>query len=211
MSSNNLAQGIEHSYADHQDLLIFALTGRTGSGCSTAASLLSKPFTRDESVQKNYEDPEYRKKKIVDDFCEKNWVPFSIITVSSLLITYLVEIKNPELSDFLTKSFSDINSETIEKIKSFLSSAAVDLNSLIDLINLKRGDFYSTDWKAKINTKDSITKLLPQKLSELRTLLGEHYNQFFKKLVIIFAYLGAQTMILLHSAICLAFRQELLE
>jgi hypothetical protein len=48
----DLVAGIDHAYAEHTTPIVFALTGRTGSGCTTAAVTLGKQFP-DITMQKH--------------------------------------------------------------------------------------------------------------------------------------------------------------
>jgi deoxycytidylate deaminase len=86
--SNELLRGIEVAYAEKTDLIVFALTGRTGSGCSTAAEILSKRFEDIALSGETLVLPERRKFNITKDYAQTNWVPFEVITVSSVIYSF---------------------------------------------------------------------------------------------------------------------------
>jgi hypothetical protein len=49
-----LVRGIEHAYAERANLIVFALTGRTGSGCTTAALSLASPYSEIALSEEDY-------------------------------------------------------------------------------------------------------------------------------------------------------------
>lgn len=102
--SQDVARGIKVAYAETSDFMIVALTGRTGSGCSTTADLMCRPFSDlDASIVRD--DPnsiETRKHQIVRDFARINWQPFKKITVSTVILSYLLDAAWGEMESFLT-------------------------------------------------------------------------------------------------------------
>ena len=89
--SSELVQGIEIAYGERTDLIVFALTGRTGSGCSTAADVLCKILDDIHVSESDFDNPERRKLAIIKDFARVQWQPFKKITVSAVIFTFLIQ------------------------------------------------------------------------------------------------------------------------
>ena len=53
----NYSESVKNAYRERQSLIILALTGRTGSGCTTVSKILSK---------KNFKDLDVREPKTYD-------------------------------------------------------------------------------------------------------------------------------------------------
>lgn len=96
-----LAAGIETAYRERIDLVVFALAGRTGSGCSTAAARLGSPFDALQLTDEDLSTPEKRKFGILRDYAEVHWHPFSTISVSSVIYSFLLEASPSEVENAL--------------------------------------------------------------------------------------------------------------
>ena len=71
--------------------VIFGLTGRTGSGCSTACKLLCSQTFHEIKKKSQFEsDADRRKYEIVGNFLEKNWHPFQSISLSSIISSFVI-------------------------------------------------------------------------------------------------------------------------
>lgn len=99
--SSNIYEGIEAAYRERTDLLVVALTGRTGSGCTTAAEILSRPFADVSTTPSDLSEPERRKLDIAKRLCAKQWEPFKIITVSTLIFGCLLAKSNIDIAELL--------------------------------------------------------------------------------------------------------------
>lgn len=91
-------EAINNLYSTKEDLLIIGLTGRTGSGCSTAAKILHSKL---EELDFEYEErDEYtiwdkHKFNIVRDYIKgERWQAFEVIEGSSVILSYVFEEGN---------------------------------------------------------------------------------------------------------------------
>jgi deoxycytidylate deaminase len=100
---SELAKGIDTAYRERSELLVFALTGRTGSGCTTAAIALCKPLDELALSDEGYLDPERRKIASVLEFARANWSPFLVITVSSVIFSFLIEESWADIERFMDR------------------------------------------------------------------------------------------------------------
>ncbi|WP_218570398.1 hypothetical protein [Pseudomonas sp. Kh13] len=117
---------ISKIYGDKDDFIIIGLTGQTGSGCSTVASILSK---RQEQIKHSLykgnspNNNTQRKEKIIYKCFEQTWNPFISIQASSILTLLLSEKSIEDVARFvggvaeLTSELQKIIIETIKTIK----------------------------------------------------------------------------------------------
>lgn len=175
-------EGIRRTYEEHQDLLIFALTGRTGSGCTTAANLLAEEYQPKLAAHFRPEGPERAKHKIIQDYARPNWTPFSKITVSSLLITFLAEEEN-EL-DALNSSIDPLRrleESELSEVKQIVAEARSCVQDLLKILALNPHEFASYNFERSPEVKAQIVFSLSGLLSEMRKCLGRKYNAFLQE------------------------------
>ena len=98
-----------HIYSGRNRIIILGLTGRTGSGCTTVASILSrKTFSELDIIPANshdYKDKEERKKAIILEYMqhEDRWKQFNIIDISSLIICAALDSTLYKLISYINK------------------------------------------------------------------------------------------------------------
>ena len=96
-------------YKNRKNFIIVGLTGRIGSGCSTAAKFLAteqkEHKLKDLCIDDSSNDKN-RKKFIVDKFYKKNWKPFTTIRASDIIITYILKYNFDEFNNIL-KEFDE--------------------------------------------------------------------------------------------------------
>jgi deoxycytidylate deaminase/dephospho-CoA kinase len=100
---SDLVRGIDLAYAERTDPLVFALTGRTGSGCTTAANTLAKSYDEITLSDGDPDDVETRKLGIATEFARSQWHPFSVVTVSSVIFSFLLQQSRSDVDSFLSR------------------------------------------------------------------------------------------------------------
>lgn len=160
-NTNYLKSAIGKIYGDEDDFIVLGLTGRTGSGCSTAAKILR---SRREDIRHCLyagEKPstnEQRKERITLRHFNATWTPFLLIQVRAVITTFLLDSDIENALDFFKELLP-----AAEQQKKF-SELLEDLRKPYDAI-LKTSD-----------NEDAIkyfTSTLPTKCDELRSTLGE--------------------------------------
>lgn len=169
-----LIRGIAAAYEERRDLMVLALTGRTGSGCTTAALQLSKPF---QEISLTYEDspePEKRKLAISQDFAKSQWVPFKCISVSAAIYSFLLEeswesidklIRTHKISEQSISNLQRLH-EAMQNHKNYAPFSAA-MNS-------------SNDEDTKSNAWDFFNMEISQQLIEVRKEFGNFFQPFFQ-------------------------------
>lgn len=169
--ANDIAAGIERAYAERVDLLVVALTGRTGSGCTTAANILSKAYADIPVFPNDFSKPEATKVTIANRFCAKQWVPFKHISVSTVILSTLLESDDKEIENL------------------FKSAKFNNHGGFFDILNALRKESGKSDFDACINKGDHksaagawkfyIDQLVPRAV-EVRKILGASYAPIFQ-------------------------------
>ncbi|WP_129138297.1 anti-phage dCTP deaminase [Modicisalibacter coralii] len=106
-NSNALA----NLFLERSKFLLIGLTGRTGSGCTTAANILREknpifPEISDLRYKGEsfYAGLDARRYDIVKKYAAENWRPFFYIKVSDLISAYLMTLTLTDLSKFIVES-----------------------------------------------------------------------------------------------------------
>ena len=118
MSNPHVAIGLKNLFQRRADFVVIGLTGRTGSGCSTAANLLSQEFDllQTTEVAQLPPNPEQRKFRIARDYAASHWRPFFNISVSNVILSFLLDTDETQLTQFLEKSEHKLKSEKISQL-----------------------------------------------------------------------------------------------
>jgi deoxycytidylate deaminase len=172
----NRGTDLSHIYSLRQDFTVIALTGRTGSGCTTVAKQISRGF--DESYPKPTEKDfdqqhnSYRKYHIVYDYARQNFGGYLLLTYRDVLTMIL--LKYP-LQDFIEFLFSPQVTNAVKGLKEkVFKHHAMDVNregynpdqSVIDDLFLH-----------KINEDFTKEKLNLESLAEDFAKFGKAFNQ----------------------------------
>lgn len=174
MSNNNeyLASALKKLHSKDEDFLIIGLTGRTGSGCTTAASVLASEkryITHSLYVDDKPSNNTQRKEKILNKFYEANWQKFLHLRVTSILTLMLLEVEDMStLTDFLAKHDKFVRSTDVE----FLVAKSKELLKETKCTDLNAIEFY-TDYLTSLTTEIR-AKLEEASFIKLYQLLGKN-------------------------------------
>lgn len=153
-------KAIDTLYNTRTDLLLIGITGRTGAGCSTAAQILHSELSELDFKypdRKEWKQNDRYKFDIIKEYIssEERWVPFEVIEVSSLILSYVLSSKKDGLSptenlinyleDLQSKKgkvvFKIINFETLKKQIAGLSEICNEAERYsLDSIDMTRLD-----------------------------------------------------------------------
>ncbi|MCJ2371573.1 hypothetical protein [Pseudomonas sp. RGM 3321] len=119
MSATTLA--IENIYHETKEFLIVGLTGRTGSGCTTAAQKLASPsFGIPSDGYDGLSINEIKKHKIIKKYIDSiSWTPFYKLEVSGLITFHLLLLSDVELNSYLREVF--LTDASVVKISELFS------------------------------------------------------------------------------------------
>ncbi|RQU79994.1 hypothetical protein DF141_04065 [Burkholderia cenocepacia] len=119
-TKHKLSTALDRIFNETGNFVVIGLTGRTGSGCSTAADILTTHSLKlPEAGESHYQGNERRKYKIIKKFIEVQWKPFKWIQIRSVITRYILELNFDQFTSF-TSSVIDVNKKTItEQLSSF--------------------------------------------------------------------------------------------
>ena len=106
MSNPEVADGLNRLFDRRSRFILIGLTGRTGSVCTTTANLLSKEFLELRLPEPNRVDAnaEGRKYRITKDFMAGNWKPFFTISISNVILSFLLDSDEANLRGFFNQA-----------------------------------------------------------------------------------------------------------
>lgn len=145
---------LDQLYSLRRNFTIIGLTGRTGSGCSDLATILSNDFNEILNIRQPEEIDEsvfQRKFEITHDFTKHNWKRYKVIEYKKVLLLLLLPRlykypKNELLYDFYRYKLANESNkvktlEIKEKIKSIIllnENLIKEISSIGDLKTLKQ-------------------------------------------------------------------------
>ena len=168
-------------YKLRRSFTIIGLTGRTGSGCSKIAELLSSDFNNlNEGIREisKIESPISRKKnRICYNYLSygENWQSFEIIKYKNILLFYLISYYSKDykaLFEILEKYFREDKKEDNSIIVKTVSREIQSILSASDLVG--QIESYNGDF-SKIKTSENLSKLYKE-------FFGNEFNTISNKI-----------------------------
>ena len=152
--------GLDHIY-NRSEFTVIGLTGKTGSGCTEVANQLAEGFGNGSNFENPKEifqlfgkkpiDNSFRKHRIVYQYAEENFKPFSIIEYKDIVTFFLLKSDFKELVHFVREGeakwgFSNVSNE--------LSQIEAEFNTISQKLELTKFDdqkladlFFEKDFK----------------------------------------------------------------
>lgn len=131
-----LQECIEQVFDERRNFIVIGLTGRTGSGCTATANLLASSFTDlnlRKPTQSNFGNNDDRNYAILFDYGSIYWKPFTIIRVSNVISTFLLEKRYTDFLTYINSIDSTAISFDKKRCISELSSIESDYTILSEL------------------------------------------------------------------------------
>ena len=95
---------IKTIYSQKKNFIIIGLSGRIGSGCSTAAKFLSQTKKQHNIAPKKLHDKISdleRKRYILDKYYQATWKPFTVLKPSDVITAYILKYNFDDLNNIL--------------------------------------------------------------------------------------------------------------
>ena len=90
----NEVNALEQVFQEREKFILIGLTGRTGSGCTTAANLLSiklNDFDLPKPRLSEFDNNVERKERIIYNYSQKHWDEFTVISVRDVITLFLLK------------------------------------------------------------------------------------------------------------------------
>ena len=176
---------IDKIYNEMSDFLVIGLTGRTGSGCSTVARILTEPkLDLPEPSQSHFVGNEQRKYRIIKKYVEKNKVPFKWLQIRTIITSYILKLNFHSFC----KLFSDTSGMERGQVTNLLEDFKIEYesahNKITDFFAMSETNTIEIDAK-KITGYDIFFEWLPNFSDKFRDFLNElkggSYTSLYQK------------------------------
>lgn len=185
---DEITKGIHEVYDTREKYIIIGLTGRTGSGCSKAAELLSSTkedlkLIKPRIVADNQN--ESRKFSIIKRFIDKNWEPFVWIKIKDIITSFILEVEKEVFINYVAEFIEPENTERQNEIKkAFLESCGKHYD-LFRSRRLKLKDKIE-DEEERTKSKAFYFEELPEFTDKIKNTLNEllqkNYTKIYQRL-----------------------------
>jgi len=192
----NLNSIIDTIYKNRDEFILLGLTGRIGSGCTTAAKFLSQ--TKDQHNLKEVcinddSSDAQRKKYILWKFYRKKWKPFEVITMSDIITIFIFKYSYKNLKKIIEEFNTEIKNQKIKRFKNFDEINFTKLINEKDYENLRKEyinllteikekrtikEKLKNFWKASKKFKDSLQKQNYKNYTDLYQLCGDNIRLY---------------------------------
>jgi dCMP deaminase len=137
-----MSEVLQEIFKEQRDFIIIGLTGRTGSGCTTIADILSNTLDLNEPEIHGNEE---RKSLIVNNFIKEKWSPFTKITVSNIITSFIFDYPGNFLEYIQEKYKVEITTDIFsdyEKLKEIYLGKGFNLENCETVNSDEVYDFY---------------------------------------------------------------------
>jgi len=121
--ATNKNQMISDIFHERSQFIVIGLTGRTGSGCTTTASILEKEkpsFPNLSDITHNgspfFNGLDAKKYELLSNYATENYSQFFSIKISDLISVYILAMNIDKIIKFVSSQTSSSNKNKIEKI-----------------------------------------------------------------------------------------------
>ena len=108
-------------YNERSKFIVIGLTGRTGSGCSEAANIMtSENFDKlNLRIPKNqdFKSKDERKYRIIYNYAKNNWEKFYVLSMSNVIFSFVLQYKLDELNSIFKGIVPSWKDEILTDIK----------------------------------------------------------------------------------------------
>lgn len=176
--TNETADAIEILYRARQSRIVIGLTGRTGSGCTTAAKILkSKSDDLEFPTTDGAMTVTLRKDRIVRNFFRSNWQPCFPISVTPIIASFILEDTGAAFSEFLiSKKIAVVGEAGLPQLVSAINGMRAANSATIDRVRNR------SDWDERKKITDYIQTTLPTLVQTLKEFLGKNYTRTFQEI-----------------------------
>lgn len=177
----HISKGLAQIFAHRESFFVVALTGRTGSGCSTVAKLLASSLDSIEfpTIPAPPVTHEDRKDRIVLNWVREHWRPFQVIQVSQIIL--LLAMSKP-LEDFIAYVIGKVPTTTADKLREIVAQDYELHAEVLKTITSIRGATDDAVVRASIHILDTLPKISESIKEVLNSGAEKNYTKVFQSL-----------------------------
>ncbi|MGQ9427591.1 anti-phage dCTP deaminase [Gilvimarinus sp. F26214L] len=184
IQKTSVSHALEQVFREAGNFVVIGLSGRTGSGCSTAADILSSTNLHLPDVsQSHYEGNERRKYRIIKSYIESNWHPFRWLQVRAVITRYILTLNYKSFLVNLSNILGIERSAITKELEPFRPTYNEAHDRINEYLNLPERSPEEIDLK-KEAAFEIYFNWLPQFSNELRDQLKKlsqnAYTRFYQ-------------------------------
>lgn len=177
-----IASGINRVFEHRKNYIVIGLTGRTGSGCTTAAQILSTSFEalRLPSLANPPASQEDRKSRIVKLWAETHWRPFKTVSVTSLILALALEKGAEPMVNLVEPALGDVAAKALLRR---LVKYQAKIRKAFKVARTLKGSEY--DFKTIVESAEVFTQHINDALEIVRDAMKSNkaaYTELFQTL-----------------------------
>ncbi|WP_454874598.1 hypothetical protein [Paraburkholderia xenovorans] len=175
-----IASGIERVFEHRKNFLVIGLTGRTGSGCTTAAKILATESFASLALPTVQNPPlshEDRKLRIVSLWAQTHWRPFVTVSVTAVILALALRDGLSNLIGVIKNVDPDAK---ISEIEALLAAGEGDVRDAFDVAE----NVHGPRRKDVAQAAETVTHRMSAALDGLKPLLSKRsaYTELFQRL-----------------------------
>lgn len=170
-----MSEVLEEILKEQREFIIIGLTGRTGSGCTTVANILTSELLQlSEPVIHENISNEGRKDSIIYKFIQERWSSFTKIKVSDIITSFIFDYPEDFLNNIKAEYKIEENEEIRQKyetLKNIYREKKFDLN---DSTDVKPEEVYAFYFKDLVDFSDCFKKYIGDKYTSVFQDMGDN-------------------------------------
>lgn len=174
VSRNAFSDAIKRTYSHVGNFILLGLTGRTGSGCSTAAKILGQETASPVSESAIYTSINDRRKlAIIEKYTQSNWEPFYSIRVTTVITYFILDLEFGQFAEFLS---TVVPGDSANDIVGKLTPFKTEYEKAYELLKELKGMPEDSKEEVKARARRSIEvffDVLPQFTEKLKEALQD--------------------------------------
>lgn len=186
------AASIKSLYSQRDKFILIGLTGRTGSGCTTVAKILSKNDMKELDLRSyktcDYNDSDERKYSVIYRYMKegKKWKKFDVIEASSIIMSFILQDNYGRLFSYIDTVAQKVEIKEVDQLKRKIAGSFIGrkLEDSFDLDEIKDNiiDVELHEWVKKICNNDKyIESLEKEQLTELQKMIAYFTGELVQK------------------------------
>lgn len=175
---------VDEIFNEREDFIVVGFTGGTGTGCTTAASILEKERFEELKLHKpksrDFNNSEERKYEIIYDYAKYHWDPFKSISMSDMIISFIIQDGYDSMIDLIYSVLKFDGKDVFKdamidgmKFEQYFSNLQNEIISCIDA-DSTYNTLMRSDTQPGIEEKE-IECL--EKISKVRSIFREHLSE----------------------------------
>ena len=182
-------EAVEKIYRERKSFIIIAMTGQTGSGCTTAAKLLCSDFDALNYMPEDsgFNQTDIKKNQIIYEYAKCNWNKFQLVEVKNIIMTFILEKNFDELKEYIIENDLADNISFSKDFKELYDAMHKDRKKYQEAVEIERkifsekalttNDIHEYYFVKLTNVTSKFKSELEKNEAKLYTKLFQHFGR----------------------------------